>query len=37
MRDYPKPLKRNPLNTICQMREELPKYTADPKRDFTQN
>lgn len=37
MRNYPKNLKRKLLDTICQMREELPKYTVDPKRDFTRN
>lgn len=37
MRNYPKTLKRKLLDTICQMREELPKYTVDPKRDFTRN
>ncbi len=37
MRNYPKALKRRLLDTICQMREELPKYTTDPKRDFTRN
>ena len=37
MRNYPKALKRKLLDTICQMREELPKYTANPKRDFTWN
>ena len=37
MRNYPKGLKRTLLDTICQMREELPKYTVDPKRDFTRN
>ena len=37
MRNYPKALKRKLLDTICQMREELSKYTADPKRDFTRN
>ena len=37
MRNYPKALKRKLLDTIYQMREELPKYTADPKRDFTRN
>lgn len=37
MRNYPKALKRKLLDTICQMREELPKYTIDPKRDFTRN
>ncbi len=30
MRNYPKTLKRKLLDTICQMREELSKYTADP-------
>ena len=37
MRNYPKALKRKLLDTICQMREELSKYTTDPKRDFTRN
>lgn len=37
MRNYPKALKRKLLDTICQMREELSKYTVDPKRDFTRN
>ena len=37
MRNYPKALKRKLLDIICQMREELSKYTADPKRDFTRN
>lgn len=37
MRNYPNALKRKLLDTICQMREELPQYTTDPKRDFTRN
>ena len=37
MRNYPSALKRKLLDTICQIREELSKYTADPKRDFTRN
>lgn len=37
MRNYPRVLKRKLLDTICQMREELPKYTVDPKRDLTRN
>ena len=37
MRNYPNALKRKLLDTICQMREELSKYTTDPKRDFTRN
>lgn len=37
MRNYPNALKRKLLDTICQTREELPKYTTDPKRDFTRN
>ena len=37
MRNYPKALKRKLLDTICQMRKELSKYTTDPKRDFTRN
>ena len=37
MRNYPKALKRKLLDIICQMQEELSKYTADPKRDFTRN
>ena len=37
MRNYPKDLKRKLLDTICQMREDLPEYTADPKRNFTRN
>ena len=37
MRNYPKALKRKLLDTICEIREELSKYTADPKRDFKRN
>ena len=37
MRNYPNALKRKLLDTICQMREELSKYTTDPKRNFTRN
>lgn len=37
MKNYAKALKRKLLDTICKMREELPKYTTDPKRDFTRN
>ena len=37
MGNYPKALKRKLLDTICQIREELPRYTADPKRDFKRN
>ena len=37
MRTYQNALKRKLLDTICQMREELSKYTTDPKRDFTRN
>lgn len=37
MKNYPKTLKRKRLDTICQIREELPKYTVDSKRDFTRN
>ena len=35
MRNYPRTLKRKLLETISQQREELPRYTQDPKRDFT--
>ena len=35
MRNYPGALKRKLLETISQQREELPRYTQDPKRDFT--
>lgn len=37
MRNYPQTLKRKLLDTICQIREDLSKYTVDPKRDFTRN
>ena len=37
MRNYPNALKRNLLDTIYQMREELPQYTTNPKRDFKRN
>ena len=37
MRNNPKAFKRKLLDTICQLREELPKYTTDPKRDFIRN
>ena len=35
MRNYPNTLKRNLLDTISQMQEELPQYTPDPQRNFT--
>ena len=37
MKNYPKALKRKLLNTVSQIRKELPKHTADPKRDFKRN
>lgn len=37
MRNYPQTPKRKLLDTICQIREDLSKYTVDPKRDFTRN
>lgn len=37
MRSYPKALKRKLLDTIHQIRKDLPKYTTDPKRHFTRN
>ena len=35
MRNYPRTLKRKILDTISQLREELPRYTQDSRRDFT--
>ena len=35
MRNYPRTLKRKLLDTISQLREELPRYTQDSRRDFT--
>lgn len=37
MRDYPKYLKGDLLGILYQMRENLPKYTTNPKRDFARN
>lgn len=37
MKIYPNILKRNLLNTIFQMQEDLPQYTSDPQRNFTRN
>ena len=37
MKNYPKVLKRKLLDTICQIQEELPGYTADSNRDFKRN
>ena len=37
MKSYPNTLKRNLLNTIPQMQEDLPQYTPAPQRNFTRN
>lgn len=37
MKSYAKTMQRKLLDTICQIREDLSKYTTDPKQDFTRN
>ncbi len=35
MKNYPDTPKQKLLDTISHLREELPRYTQDSKRDFT--